>query len=91
MRHTIERAYWSRDFETAEVQKARTKQGRGIATRATKGSVCGSRPRQGRGSRAEWELVVTEEVEVEGKTAMDLYTTLGPRPARLGSAQAATG
>jgi hypothetical protein len=31
-----------------------------------------------RGSRAEWELVVTEEVEVEGKTAMDLYTTLDP-------------
>jgi hypothetical protein len=28
--------------------------------------------------RAEWELVVTEEVEVEGKTAMDLYLTLGP-------------
>jgi hypothetical protein len=29
-------------------------------------------------SRAEWELVVTEEVEVEGKTAMDLYITLTP-------------
>jgi len=91
MRPTIERAYWSRDFETAEAQKACTKQGRGIATRATKGGVRGCRPRQGRGSRAEWELVVTEEVEVEGKTAMDLYMTLGPRPARLGSVQAATG
>jgi hypothetical protein len=32
----IERAYWSRDFETAEAQKACTKQGQGIATRVTK-------------------------------------------------------
>jgi hypothetical protein len=93
MRPTIERAYWSRDFET-EAQKAHTRQGRGIATRATKGGVRGCRPRQGRGSRAERELVVTEEVEVEGKTAMDrwIYTRRwDPRPARLGSVQAATG
>jgi hypothetical protein len=33
---TIERAYWSRDFKTAEAQKACTKQGREIATRVTK-------------------------------------------------------
>ena len=58
MRHTIEQAYRSGDFETAEAQKARTRQGRGIATRATKGGVRGCRPRQGRGSQAEWELVV---------------------------------
>jgi hypothetical protein len=77
MRPTIERAYWSGDFENAEAQKACTRQGRGIATRATKGGVRGCRPRQGRGSRAERELVVME-VEVEGKTAMDLYTTLEP-------------
>jgi hypothetical protein len=32
---------------------------------------------------------VTEEVEVEGETAMDLYMTLGPWPARLGSVEAA--
>jgi hypothetical protein len=32
----IERAYWSRDFETATAQKACTKQGLGIATRVTK-------------------------------------------------------
>jgi hypothetical protein len=50
-----------------------------------------ARPRQGRGLRAEWELVVMEEVKVEGKTAMDLYLTLGPQLARLGSVQAATG
>jgi hypothetical protein len=90
----VERAYWSGDFETAEAQKACTKQGHGIATRVTKGGVRGCRPRQGRESRAERELVelvVMEELEVEGKTAMDLYTTLDPRPARLGSVQAATG
>jgi hypothetical protein len=91
MRPTIEQVYWSGDFETAEAQKACTKQGRGIATRVTKGGVRGCRPRQGRGSRAERELVVTEEVEVEGNTATDLYTTLGPQPACLGSVQAATG
>ena len=39
MRPTIERAYWSRDFETAEAQKACTKQGREIATRVTKSSA----------------------------------------------------
>jgi hypothetical protein len=78
------------EISRPKAQKARTKQGRGIATRATKSGVCGCRPRQGRGSRAERELVVTEEVEVEGKTAIDLYT-LGPRPTRLGSVQAATG
>jgi len=77
MRPTIERAYWSRDFETAKARKACTEQGRGIATGVTKSGVRGCRPRQGRGWRAERELVVTEEVEVEGKTAMDLYTTLG--------------
>jgi hypothetical protein len=79
MRPMIERAYWSRDFKTAEAQKACTKQGRRIATRVSKGGVRGCRLRQGRGSRAERELVeliVMEEVEVEGKTAMDLYTTL---------------
>jgi hypothetical protein len=36
MRPTIERAYWSRDFETTEAQKACTKQRREIATRVTK-------------------------------------------------------
>jgi hypothetical protein len=36
MRPTIEQAYWSRDFDTAEAQKAWTKQGREIATRVTK-------------------------------------------------------
>jgi hypothetical protein len=36
MRPTIEQAYWSRDFDTAEAQKACTKQGRGIVTRMTK-------------------------------------------------------
>ena len=36
MRPTIERAYWSRDFDTAEAQKACTKQGRRIPTRVTK-------------------------------------------------------
>jgi hypothetical protein len=34
-----ERAYGSRDFETAEAQKACTKQGRAIATRVTKSSA----------------------------------------------------
>jgi hypothetical protein len=57
----------------------------------TKGGVRGCRPRQGQGSRAEQELVVTKEVEVEGKTAIDLYVTSGSRRARLGSVQAATG
>ena len=32
----IERAYWSRDFDTAEAQKACTKQVQGIVTRVTK-------------------------------------------------------
>jgi hypothetical protein len=36
MRPTIEQAYWSRDFDTAEAQKAWTKQGREIAIRVTK-------------------------------------------------------
>jgi hypothetical protein len=87
MRPTIEWVYWSGDFENAEAQKACTRQGRGIMT---KGGVHRYRPRQGQGLRAERELVVME-VEVEGKTAMDLYTTLDPRPAHLGSVQAATG
>jgi hypothetical protein len=57
----------------------------------TKSGVRGCRPRQGRGSRVEWELVVTEkrEVEVEGETAMDLYMMLVPLPARLKHGQAA--
>jgi hypothetical protein len=45
MRPTIEWAYWSGDFETVEAQKARTRQGRGIATRVTKGGMRGCRPR----------------------------------------------
>ena len=36
MRPTIERAYWSRDFETVEAQKACTKKGGEFATRVTK-------------------------------------------------------
>ena len=59
-------------------RKPALNRGAEVATRVTKGGVRGCRPRQGRGSRAERELVVAEEVEVEGKTAMDLYTKLGP-------------
>ena len=39
MRPTIKWAYGSRDFETAEAQKACTKQRREIATRVTKSDV----------------------------------------------------
>jgi hypothetical protein len=57
-------------------RKPTLNKGREIPTRVTKGGVRRCRPRQGRGLQAERELVVTEEVEVEGKTAMDLYVTL---------------
>jgi hypothetical protein len=36
MRPTIERSYWSRDFDTGEAQKACTKHRREIATKVTK-------------------------------------------------------
>jgi hypothetical protein len=39
MRLTIERAYRSRDFETAKAQKACTKQRQAIATKVTKSSA----------------------------------------------------
>jgi len=57
-------------------RKPALNKGREIETRVTKGGVRGCRLRQGRGLQAERELVVTEEVEVKGKTAMDLYVTL---------------
>jgi hypothetical protein len=87
MRPTIERAYWSRKFKTLNKGENcdQGDQGR-HAWMQTK-----ARPRIASRVRAEWELVVTEEVEVEGKTAMDLYLTLGPWLARLRSVQAATG
>ena len=69
MRPTIERAYWSRDFETAEDRKPTLgKQGRGIATRVTRGGVRECKPRQGRGWRAERELVVAEKWEDDGNS-----------------------
>ena len=79
MRPTIERAYWSRDFDTAEAQKACTKQGRGIATRVTKSSAGVDADRA---KRALVQADRKEAVEVEGETATDLYLTLRPRSGR---------
>jgi hypothetical protein len=80
MRPTIEQAYWSRDFDTVEAQKAYTKQGRGIATRVTKS---GAGVDADRAKRALVQADRKEAVEFEGETAMDLYMTLRPRSARV--------
>jgi hypothetical protein len=72
MRPTIERAYWEGDFETAEAQKARTRQGRRIATRVTKSGVREFKPRIASNARAS----SGREEGGGGKTAIDLYMTL---------------
>ena len=64
------------DFETAEAQKARTRQGHGIATRMTKRGVRGCRPRIARAGSG-------REEGGGGKTAMDLYMTFGPPASSL--------
>ena len=65
MRPTIERAYWSRDFETAKAQKACTKQGQGIATRVTKTALVWmpteARPRIANRARPSGSLGGTEQ------------------------------
>jgi hypothetical protein len=81
MRTTIEQAYWSRDFETAE---ACTEQGREIATRVTKSGAGVDADRgkvEDREQSGRWYRQ-TEAVEVEGEIALDLYMTLRPRSAR---------
>jgi hypothetical protein len=80
MRPTTELAYWSRDFETAEAEKALTmNRARKLQPGWPRAASVDAGPRRGQGSRAEQALVQAEKkeaVEVEGETTMDLYMTV---------------